>query len=306
MRLSVVALPVLLLGVSSCSSDGPTGNPNAVRYVAIQGTNPLDVGAFGALQLLAFGLNADHVEVAPGTFTIAWSSLNPSVATVIPGGLVTVHANGTADIVAKVGTAADTITLNVQQVASKITFDQDTAVALVSGATRLSGDVLAHDTMYVAAHRADANGNAMSGASGGAIVWSSGSSLLTVVPIAGTDSAKVIGTAPGSGTLTAAITGLASAQLRFQVADQYAVVRMFQPNAPGATTQLTPATVTIPVGAAVVFRSADQEVHGAISSTDQWRTALLQGPNGAEAQLFTVAGNHAYKVETTTGTVVVQ
>ena len=302
---AVSAVMLCLLSAGGCSSDGPTGNPDEVRYVAIQGAEQMSVGALGPLQLTAFALNADRVEVAPGTFSMSWQSLDPAVATVISGGHVTVFSNGTARIIARVGTVADTITLNVQQVASLVTFSQDTAVALMAGATRLSGDVLPSDTMFVLAHRADANGNPMPGGAGGSFVWSSGSALLEVIPIAGTDSAKIIGTAPGSGTLTAAIAGLASGTLRFQVVDEYAVVRMFKASAPGAVTQLTPATVTIPAGAAVVFRSADQDLHAAVA-TDQWRTSPLKGPNGREAQAFGNVGTHAYKVENTSGTVVVQ
>lgn len=302
---SIAALSCLASLVAGCSSDGPTGNPNEVRYVAIQGGDQMSVGAFGPLQLTAFALNADRVEVVPGTYSMSWRSLDPAVATAISGGAVTVFANGTARIVAQVGAAADTITLNVAQVASRITFSQDTAVALMSGATRLAGDVLPNDTLFVLAHRADANGNPMPSGTGGAIAWASAAPLV-VVPIAGTDSAKIIGTAPGSGALTASLPGFASGQLQFHVVDQYAVVRMFKPNAPGAATQLTPATSTIPAGAAIVFRSADQDLHAAVSATDQWRTSVLRGPNGREAQRFGTSGNHDYKVENTAGTVVVQ
>jgi hypothetical protein len=152
--------------------------------------------------------------VYPANFWFSWRSLEPSVATVISGGIVTVFTNGTARIVAQVGEAADTITLRVQQLATRITFSQDTAVALMAGATRISGDVLPNDTMFIVAHRADANGNPMSG--GGAFTWSTGSALLAVLPVAGTDSAKIIGSAPGSGSLSASIAGVASASLQFQ------------------------------------------------------------------------------------------
>lgn len=305
-----LVLPAFLLAgialFSACSSDGPTENPNIVRFVAIQGADTMDVTAYGQLQLSAFGLNANRVEVAPHTFSFTWRSLDPGVATVISGGFVSVTQNGIARIIAQVGAAADTVVLRVQQTATRITFAQDTAVALIAGATRLSGDALPNDTLTINAFRADANGNPMSTAGGGAILWSSGSSLLTIVPIAGTDSAKIIGTAPGSGTITASIGGLASATLPFFVVDQYAVVRMFKASIPGATTQLTPASVTIPAGAAVVFRSADQDLHAAVSTTEQWETAPIKGPLGREAQRFTIPGSHPYRVETTAGTVVVQ
>jgi plastocyanin len=299
----------LLAGIAlfaACSSDGPTENPNIVRFVAIQGADTMDVTAYGQLQLSAFGLNANRVEVPPHTFSFTWRSLDPGVATVISGGFVSVTQNGIARIIAQIGAAADTVVLRVQQTATRITFDQDTAVALMDGATRLSGDALPNDTLTINAFRSDANGNPMSTAGGGSIVWSSGSPLLTIVPIAGTDSAKIIGTAPGSGTITASIGGLASATLPFFVVDQYAVVRMFKANFPNQTTQLTPPTVTIPAGAAVVFRSADQDVHAAVSTTAQWETAPLQGPSGREAQRFTIPGSHSYRVENTAGTVVVQ
>ncbi len=305
----LVPIASLLAGValfSACSSDGPTENPDIVRFVAIQGADTADVSAYGQLQLTAFGLNASRVEVPPHTFSFTWSSLDPGVATVISGGFVSVTNNGMARIIARVGAAADTIVLRVQQTATRITFAQDTAVALMAGATRLSGDVLPSDTLTINAFRSDANGNPMAAAGGGAIVWSSGSSLLTIVPIVGTDSGKIIGTAPGSGTITATVGGLASATLPFFVVDQYAVVRMFKASTPTAVTQITPATVTIPAGAAIVFRSADQDLHAAVSTTAQWETAPLQGPLGREAQRFTIPGSHPYRVENTAGTVVVQ
>jgi plastocyanin len=299
----------LLAGIalfSACSSDGPTENPDIVRFVAIQGADTVDVSAYGQLQLNAFGLNADRVEVPPHTFSFTWRSLDPGVATVISGGFVSVTQNGIARIIAQIGAAADTIVLRVQQTATRITFAQDTAVALMAGAARLSGDALPNDTLTINAFRSDANGNPMTSAGGSAIVWSSGSSLLTILPIAGTDSARMIGSAPGSGTITASIGGLASATLPFFVVDQYAVVRMFKPSVPGGTTQLTPASVNIPAGAAVVFRSADQDLHAAVSTTEQWETAPLKGPLGREAQRFTIPGSHPYRVENTAGTVVVQ
>ncbi|HUF31501.1 MAG TPA: hypothetical protein VMM77_12690 [Gemmatimonadaceae bacterium] len=266
---------------SACSSDGPTENPNIVRIVAIQGADTMDVGAFGPLQLSAFGLNANRVEVPPHTFSFTWRSLDPGVATVITGGFVTVSRNGIARIIAQVGSAADTVVLQVQQRATRITFAQDTAVALTSGATRLSGDVLPDDTLTINAFRADANGNPMASAGGGDIAWSSGSTQLAILPIGGTDSARIIGSSSGSGTLTASIGGLASATLPFFIVDQYAVVRMFKPSVPGGTTQLTPATVTIPAGAAVVFRSADQDLHAAVSTDRAMGNGAHQGTVGS-------------------------
>jgi plastocyanin len=81
---------------------------------------------------------------------------------------------------------------------------------------------------------------------------------------------------------------------------------MLKPATPTGVTGLTPSTVTVPAGAAVVFRSADQDLHAAVSSTDHWRTSALKGPNGREAQRFGVAGTYSNMVENTTGAVVVQ
>lgn len=298
------ALMALLVVAAACSSDGPTQNRNVPASIVISGGTSLAVGALGSLQLSALVLDANRVELPPTTYTVTWSSLDPAVAASAGSGVVTVLANGTARIVARVGTVADTIQLMVQQVATRITFAQDTAVALLAGATRLSGDALPSDTLAIVAHRADANGNAMAG--GAAITWTASSGDVVLAPNAAGDTLKIIGTATGSGTLTARASPTVSATLVFQVVDQYAVVRMSKPSSPGATTVLTPSTVTIPAGAAVVFRSADQDLHAAIATTGQWRTAPVQGPAGREAQRFGVPGTYDYRVETTAGTVVVQ
>lgn len=113
--------------------------------------------------------------------SVTWSSLDDAVATVSPTGLVTAASNGSAQIVATSGAAADTVSITVQQ--------QVTALAVTPDAAAL--DAIAATTQLTAA-ATDANGQPVSGA---AITWSSLDEAIATVNTSGLVTAVANGVA---------------------------------------------------------------------------------------------------------------
>ena len=102
---------------------------------------------------------------------VAWSSSDPTVATVDNAGLVTAAGNGTVTITATSGSASGNATVTVDQ-----------AVGAVSVSPAADTLVAAGDTLRLAAEAADANGHAVSGAE---FSWASGDTLVATVDAAG-------------------------------------------------------------------------------------------------------------------------
>lgn len=282
----------------SCGGDTPTnGDANVVKTLFIEGDSVDTLQAFGSFQLRSIGINANRVQVAPQSYVTHWRSLDPTVASVSADGLVTVLRNGTARIVATAFQASDTVGLVIVQKATRVVVRQDTIVALVSGATRLSGVSIGSDTMRFIALAADANGNQAPQL--GPITWTvSAGAPFSIQPNTAGDTVAIIGSSPGTGHVIGQLETF-SVSVPVQVVDMYSVVRIV--TTPGGTVA-NPSSISIPRGSAVVFLNGDpdgQKVDGA-----NWRTGLIPGLS-KEAQLFTLSGTLDYRAGSAVGSIIV-
>ncbi|MGI8496595.1 MAG: cupredoxin domain-containing protein [Gemmatimonadaceae bacterium] len=290
--------------VVACGGGGSTGtNPNEPAFVIINGKRLDTVFTYGPSTFSALVLNANREELAAGTFVQHWSTSDPTIATANDAGTLFALRDGTVKLIARVGSAADTITVVVRQKATRVLLDQDTIVGLKPGATVISGTALTDLTMKASVHAADANGNPAPLPS--VVSWSApaNANYSIVFSSAGGDTVGILGITPGTSTIIATLGG-ASFSFPVQVAGSYAVVRII----PSQMTAFTsPDVVTIPAGAAVVFVNTDSDADQVIGNS-AWTTALI--PNltnrGREAQEFDVPGTYTYRINTHTGTVIVQ
>ena len=117
--------------------------------------------------------------------TVTWSSLQPGVAGVSAGGLVSASGSGDARIVATLGTVSDTALVHVSQSPASVSLtpSSDTLTALGS-------------TVQLIASVLDANGHAIAGQ---AVTWSTSIAGVVTVDQSGT----VTSVANGSTTITA-------------------------------------------------------------------------------------------------------
>ncbi len=151
-----------------------TVSPSSLSFSALGSTAQLSVTA----------------ESSAGSATAAseleWRSLDPTVATVDQSGRVTAVENGSAAIVVSPTccTAADTVSVEVSQVADEITISPSQLELQVGGSTQLKALV------------ADANGNAIDSAS---VSWHSDGAAIATCDVTGHVSAL----AEGDATVTA-------------------------------------------------------------------------------------------------------
>ncbi|MCA0376816.1 MAG: S8 family serine peptidase [Gemmatimonadetes bacterium] len=167
---------VFLLGLSACGGD-PAGPPVAATVTVSGPSAPLtSIGETVTLTATAKTSKGATISGAE----MAWSSANPSVATVA-GGVVTAVGNGTASISATSGTAVGSFQVTVQQTVTQVavTFASDTIRALT-------------DTVRATATPRDARGNAVAGRT---VTWSSLNPAVATVNGAGVVTAVAEGSA---------------------------------------------------------------------------------------------------------------
>lgn len=117
-------LPVLLLalaGLAACS-DGTGGNGGLIDLSVEPSAWYLGVG--DTVRLVASGTNTAHDAVSV-TSGVSYKSENPAVASVTADGKVTAVSIGVTKVIAKVGSLADTSTVNVLAAGSIRTFNVD-------------------------------------------------------------------------------------------------------------------------------------------------------------------------------------
>ena len=140
----------------------------------------------------------DQNGLAMAGAAVAWSSGDPSVATVDASGLVTAAGNGTATITASAGSASGAATVTVMQSPDSV------AVLPVDATLAALGD-----TLRLAAEAFDANGRAVAAAD---FTWESGDTAIATVDASG------LVTAAGNGTATiTATSGETSGDVRVTV-----------------------------------------------------------------------------------------
>ena len=129
--------------------------------------------------------------------TVAWTSGDPSVATVDASGLVTAVANGTTSVTATAGSASASTAVTVDQVLAGLVVEPSVDTLWALG-----------DTLRLSAEATDANGHVVPGAE---FAWASSDSSVAIVDASGLATAVGNGTAmvtasAGSSSGSAAVT----------------------------------------------------------------------------------------------------
>ena len=139
----------------------------------------------------------DQNGQAMANAAVAWTSSDPSVATVAASGLVTAVANGAATVTATAGSASGTAAVTVDQVVASV-------------AVHPAADTMPSlgDTLRLSAEALDANGNVVAG---GEFAWASSDTSVATVDASGLVTAVANGVATvtataGSASGTAAVT----------------------------------------------------------------------------------------------------
>jgi hypothetical protein len=293
-----------LAGLAACSGDdgGPAPGPAFVYITRDGGTvdSVMHLTTHGTIRLGTLILDASRRELAPGgMWEYVWSSSNPGVATVIAGE-VSIQGDGSALIVARAGHVADTVRLDVKQEATAIALRQDTIVALVEGATRLTGsttvEAALRDTIVVHYQTVDTSGEPFASTVPITHATAAGAPFALVPNALGTE-LRIIGTRADSGRIVSTFRA-DQKSVAVQVASRYAIALFRQ----GGFNTIMPGPVTIPAGAAVVFANGD--IVNIVVQGNGWRVGPM-APGTREAQLFTAPGTYTYTVGMQTVTVTV-
>ena len=303
MRLLRALVPLAtVLAPAACGGDSSGPDAFPVRNVVIR--RPDGTAADTMERLRAFGpvayrlqaFDAAGVQLTADRYVERWRSSNVDVASVSPTGVATAVGNGRTVLVATADGVADSVALVVAQEAVAARAEQDTIVALAPGAVRLgAGAPLAGPAQFTVV-RVDANGEEAPSPEP-LVVTNLDPARIDVVHLPG-DTVRVTGLAPGDARITIAF-GSFSTAMRVQVVSAYAVITV---NASQDGIILSPSSVTIPVGAAVLFRNGETASVGATGSG--WRVGPVAGGT-YEGQLFTVPGTYTFTSGSANGTVVV-
>ena len=119
-RVGSFVLSLMLLGLTSCGSDGPgTTEPDPPRPTVLNVIpDDITLSFLGATSTLVPHIRDQNGQ--PIAATVTWSSDNMAVATVNGSGLLTAVQNGTATVTATAGSLFDVVAVTVQQVATQL------------------------------------------------------------------------------------------------------------------------------------------------------------------------------------------
>ena len=219
------------------TTTGPQQIPTSVRVTPAQGTI---TALSGTLQLTGQVLDAQGAPISGST--MQWSSSPAAVATVSGSGLVTGLQNGTATITATSSGLSASALITVQQEPGAVTVTPSSE-SLFEGAT-----------LQLAASVADANANAMPGAT---VSWATSDAAAATV----SDAGLVTGVAVGPATITAT-SGSASGTASLTI------LAKPDPLEPAADADLTiTATDAVTIAGTITGDCVAIEVDGAASVT---------------------------------------
>ena len=301
------SLAVLLLVVLSCGESTPPSGGDRVAEVMIMrnGTEADTVQRldyFGSFDLTAIALNSARQELPPTAYTINWSSSDASIAPV-QGGHVLAAKDGSAWIIARSVGFADSIRIEIHQVATQAHARQDTVVALTAGATKLSGATIDRgvqipDTVRFEVYTTDRAGTEAA-SQANATYTNVDPSIFTIVPNTKGDTVKIIGITPGTGKIALHFLDFTDT-VRVEVVSSYAVVQLTQNL---GSVGINPSNVTIPSGSAVLFQNAQFGGNFLVTGTG-WRAGPIPS-RLREANVFSTPGTYSYLVSGTSATVTV-
>lgn len=205
--LSVFGL-LVLFGAAACDDDdNPLGNDDVAQVIIEFGDDTLTVGGTVQLTVTVIDEEGDTLSAQ----TVAFTSSNTAVASVSNAGLVTALTVGSTNITATVDNVSDTITVVVEEdtTAADLTLDPgDTNLAVgdtltfTATVTNAGGDTLPAVVTFSSTETAVATVNAVTGLVNAVAV---GRANLVATAGAVSDTVEVsVGTEPGTnvGTLT--------------------------------------------------------------------------------------------------------
>ncbi|HEX7049664.1 MAG TPA: Ig-like domain-containing protein [Longimicrobiales bacterium] len=188
---------VLVLGCGENAATGPGGEPATLVVTP----DSAALHALGDSVRLAAALRDANGNEAGGA-TVVWASLDPAVATVSPSGWVRALENGTAEVMASAGGAADTVAVTVAQAAAVVTLNHE-ADTLAQG-----------ETLQLGAAVTDSNGVEITAP---AVEWAS-----TAPAVAAVDTAGLVTALRGGAAVVSATVDGVSAEAAFAVLDHLA------------------------------------------------------------------------------------
>ncbi|MFO7894634.1 MAG: Ig-like domain-containing protein [Longimicrobiales bacterium] len=176
---------------ATATADGVSANFSATAEaaeaasVAISPAAPDTFTALDATTQLSANAEDTYGNAVTG---VTWTSSDDAVATVDGSGLITAVSNGTAQIAASSGSAADTVDVVVDQQASDVS---------ITGAT---DRLVWAETLQLDGSAVDANGNPVAGST---MTWSSGDTSTASVDTSGLVTGEGVGTVDIIATLDA-------------------------------------------------------------------------------------------------------
>lgn len=240
LRSLIISIATLsLLALTSCGEDGPTNPPAQLPSTINLSSYDFAFTAIGqTLRITATVLDQES-RLIPGA-SVTWSSSNPNIARVDPGGTVTAASNGSAQITASFGQARATATVRVRQESARIVIIPESATLTAVG-----------ETVQMEA-----------------VVYDSGDTIIPGAPVVWTSSLPDVATVGANGLVTAVSTGTTQITAASGTVKTLAPVSVvFPPEAFSVTLNISSATLT-EVGqslqlAAMVFDLDGEAIPGA-------------------------------------------
>ena len=228
-----ILLTLALFTLTTCGKDGPTEPPAQVPSLITLSSQTVVLTAVGqTIQITATVLDQESKVIAGAAVT--WTSSNPNVASVSPGGVVTAVSNGTARITATFGFASGSTSVSVAQEAGSISITPDSATLETVGAT-VQMEAVVHDT-----------GN--SPIPGAAVVWTTGDPSIATVD----NNGLVTAVSSGTTQITATSGG---------VSESAPVSVVFAPEAGSISINISTATLTS-IGQSVQLNAVVFDIDG--------------------------------------------
>ncbi|HEX7050802.1 MAG TPA: LpqB family beta-propeller domain-containing protein [Longimicrobiales bacterium] len=194
--------PLVLVAAAACGGDDDGGDPTGPgggdtpepASIALSDDSLVFAALGDSAQLAATVSDADGNAITGAALT--WTSTDTDVATVSAAGWVVAVAEGTAQVVVRTGTVADTAAVMVEQAGAGVSVSTESVALHALG-----------DSVQLTAVVRDANDNEIAGA---AVQWASSDTAVATVSEAGWVVAKGNGTAEvvassGEGTDTVAV-----------------------------------------------------------------------------------------------------
>ena len=258
----------------SCGKDGPTEPPAQVPATINLSSYEVSLTAVGQMIQITATVLDQESRIIPGA-TVTWSSSNPNVARIDPGGTVTAASNGSAQITASFDQARAIASVSVRQEPARITVIPESATLTTVG-----------ETVQLEA-----------------VVYDSGDTVIPGTQVVWTSSLPAVATVGANGLVTAVSHGTTQINAASGTATMVATVSVFfPPEAFSITLDISSATLT-EVGqtlqlAAMVYDIDGEAIPGA---PVKWSSSNPAVAKVDETGLVTAVFNGTTQITATSG-----